>query len=390
MEGVDASPQAPVRLVLDHEQGWRGAEVLRLRPKSFAVLRHLVAQAGRVVSSDELLEVVWPETAVSDGVLKVCLHELRQALGDTAQAPQYIETVPRRGYRWIGPLAAAEPPAATAPRPLLAVGREAECARLHAWLAQARRGRRQVGFISGEAGIGKTTLVDTVLAQVASQPDLVLARGQCIEHYGAGDPYLPVLAALGQLGRGPHGAWVVAELTQHAPSWLVQLPGLLTSAALEAVQRRSLGTTRAGMLLQLAEAVEALSRERTLVLVLEDLHWSDIATLELVAFLARRREAAPFLLLGTYRPEEVRGQGRPLRVLTLELQLQGQGAELPLERLSAGHVTTYLAGRLAGAVPNGLAAALHRRTDGHPLFLVTVVDTLVHQGILQEGADTGS
>jgi DNA-binding winged helix-turn-helix (wHTH) protein len=188
MERVHAQPQAPVRLDLDHEQCWRGTEVLRLRPKSFAVLRHLVAQAGRVVPSDVLLQEVWPDTAVSDGVLKVCLHELRQALGDTAQAPQYIETVPRRGYRWIGPLAVAEQPAATAPRTLLAVGREAECARLHAWLAQARRGRRQVGFITGEAGIGKTTLVDTVLAQVASQPDLVLARGQCIETTALANP----------------------------------------------------------------------------------------------------------------------------------------------------------------------------------------------------------
>ena len=91
------------------------------------------------------------------------------------------------------------------------------------------------------------------------------------------------------------------------------MPGLLTDAALEAVQRRSLGTTREHMLRTLAEAVEALTVERTLVLVLKDLHWSDTATLDLVAYLVRRREPARFLLLGTSRPEDVRGQGSRCR-----------------------------------------------------------------------------
>jgi predicted ATPase len=265
------------------------------------------------------------------------------------------------------------------------VGREAECTHLHAWLEQAQRGIRQVGFITGEVGISKTTVVDAFLAQVASEPGLWLARGQCIDHYGAGEPYLPVLQALGQLCRGPGGEGLVAELTQHAPCWLMQMPGLLSATALEAVQRRTLGATRERMLRNLAEMVEALTVERLLVLVLEDLHWSDTATLDLVAYLARRREPARFLLLGTYRPGDVIVREHPLRALTLDLQLHGQCVALPLERLTTAHVTEYLAGRFgAGADLHALASALHRRTDGHPLFLVTVVDALVRQGALQE------
>src|SRR5205807_2108330 len=149
----------------------------------------------RVVRKEELLQALWPDTTVSDQGLKVCMSELRKALGDVAQAPQYIETVPRRGYRWIGPLlpedqaphAAAPGLPSAARRPLLAVGREAECAQLHAWLTQARRGTRHVGFLTGAAGIGKTTVVDAFLAQVASEPHLWLARGQCVDHYGAGE-----------------------------------------------------------------------------------------------------------------------------------------------------------------------------------------------------------
>jgi predicted ATPase len=336
---------------------------------------------------------VWPRTAISDGVLTVSINEVRHALGDVAQAPQYLETVPRRGYRWRGALPTMAPfpdlavsgPAAPLVLPL-PVGREAEVTQLHDWLAQARHGVRQVGFVTGEAGIGKTTLVDAFAAQVLREPDLWLARGQCIESYGAGEAYLPVLEALGQLCRGSDGARLVAWLAQHAPTWLVQMPALLAADALEAVQRRVLGGTRERMLRELTEALDALTAERTLVLVLEDLHWSDAATLDLVGALARRRTPARLLLLATYRPVEVIVRAHPLHTLKLDLTLHRQCAELPLQLLSAADVAQYLALRLgSGVCPAALALALHRRTDGHPLFLVTVVDTLVQQGLLREG-----
>jgi DNA-binding winged helix-turn-helix (wHTH) protein/predicted ATPase len=391
MAQVDNPEAEAVWLDLEHEQLWRGAQALHLRPKSFALLRYLVAQPGRVVSKDELVQAVWPETAVSDGVLAVSITEIRQVLGDTAQAPQYLETVPRRGYRWLGTLStAAKPPASPSPSlplspPALLVGREANVTQLHTWLAQARRGVRQVGFVTGEAGIGKTTVVDAFVAQVAAAPDLWLARGQCIEPYGAGEAYLPVLDALGQLCRRPDGERLVAWLAQHAPTWLVQMPGLLSAAALEAVQRRLQGATRERMLRELAEALEALTVERPLVLVLEDLHWSDAATMDLVGALARRRAPARLLLLGTYRPVEVIVREHPLHALKLDLTLHRQCMELPLQLLSAADVTQYLEERFGARVcPAALAQSLYRRTDGHPLFLVTLVDALVQQGLVHE------
>jgi DNA-binding winged helix-turn-helix (wHTH) protein len=383
-----------VWLDLEHEQLRRGNKTLHLRPKSFALLRYLVAHPGRVLSKDELVEAVWPKTAMSDGVLTVSINEVRHALGDMAQAPQYLETVPRRGYRWRGALPTTAPlpdtagfrPAAPLAPPL-PIGREAEVARLHQWLTQARRGMRQVGFVTGEAGIGKTTVVDAFVAQLAGEPDLRLARGQCIESYGAGEAYLPVLEAVGQLCRGPDGARLVAWLAQHAPSWLMQMPALLAADAMEAVQRRVLGATRERMLRELTEALDALTTERTLVLVLEDLHWSDAATLDLVAALARRRTPARLLLLATYRPVDVIVRAHPLHALRLDLALHRRCEELPLQLLSAADVAQYLALRFgAGVCPAALAQALYRRTDGHPLFLVTVVDALMRQGSLPEGA----
>ncbi len=395
----DDPAAGPVWLDLEHEQLRCGGKALHLRPKSFALLRYLVAHPGRVLSKDELVEAVWPRTAISDSVLAVSITELRRALGDMAHAPQYLETVPRRGYRWRGalPTTASPPdPTGSAPAaplaPPLPIGRDAEVAQLHEWLAQARRGMRQVGFVTGEAGIGKTTVVDAFAAQAAREPDLWLARGQCIEAYGAGEAYLPVLEALGQLCRGPDGARLIAWLTRHAPTWLVQMPALLAADALETVQRRVLGATRERMLREFAEALEALTTERTLVLVLEDLHWSDASTLDLVGALARRRTPARLLVLATYRPVDVIVRAHPLHALKLDLTLHRQCRELPVQLLTAEDVAQYLELRFgAGVCPAALGQALYRRTDGHPLFLVTVADALVQQGVLQEegGAPAG-
>jgi DNA-binding winged helix-turn-helix (wHTH) protein/predicted ATPase len=375
---------------------WHETERVALRPKPFAVLHYLVTHAGQVVTRAALVQAVWPETSVSEEVLRGYIRDLRAVLGDDAQAPRFIETLPRRGYRFIGhvrrPEATANSPqdeggdpapgALLEPSPRL-VGREAEHHHLHGWLAKARRGARQFVFVTGEPGIGKTTLVDAFLAQAVASGDVWVGRGQCVEHYGVGEAYMPLLDALARLCRQPGGARLLEILGQYAPAWLVQLPALCSAAALDALQRRVHGTARERMLRELAEALEALTTEMPLVLVLEDLHWSDYATLDCLAVLARRRERARLLVLGTYRPADVLVRGHPLRALTQELHGHGQCVELPLGGLPAPAVCAYLAERFQPSVlPPALGGVLHQRTDGHPLFMVQVVDDWVRQGVL--------
>jgi len=153
--------------------------------------------------------------------------------------------------------------------------------------------------------MGKTALVDAFVDHVTATSDLWVSHGQCIEQYGAGEPYLPLLEALGRLCRGADGAHLLALLRQHAPSWLRHMPALLTASERERLQRQDTGLTRERMLRELAEVMEVLTAEQPLVLVLEDLHWSDVSTLEWLSYVARRREPARVLILGTYRPVEV-------------------------------------------------------------------------------------
>lgn len=422
----------PFRLDPVNEQLWSGSQLVPLRPKAFAVLRFLVEHAGRLLTKEELLKGVWPDTHVSEGILKGYIRDLRDILGDDAQHPRFIETVPRRGHRFIAAVSTTRPTEQSAtvqvtnfppssvsgeesngrfsrqpgtwnlkPETLL-VGRETELAQLDRLFAKALRGERQVVFVTGEAGIGKTTLVDTFLQHLASersrslvtepasrlQPPVSsvwLGRGQCVEQYGAGEAYLPILEALGRIGRAPGGDQLVTILQQYAPTWLVQMPALLTAGELETVQRRVIGATRERMLREMVEAIEALAEHCPLVLWLEDLHWADASTVDWLAAIAQRRASARLLVIGAYRPSDLSLSGHPLRAVKQELAAKGQCEELWLPFLTAEHVTHYLTKRYAQhQFPAGLGTAIQRSTDGNPLFVVNMVDYLVAQGVIAE------
>src|SRR5262245_40509261 len=119
---------------------WRGATVLALRPRSLAVLRYLVAHAGRLVTTAELRQHVWGNSHVSDTVLRTCVQEIRAALGDTAGAPQYLETVAQQGYRFRVASETDEPPPLPA-GPI--VGRQPDVTRLEGWFQRALHSTRQ-------------------------------------------------------------------------------------------------------------------------------------------------------------------------------------------------------------------------------------------------------
>jgi len=347
-----------------------------------AVLRYLVAHAGRLVTKAELRQHVWGGAHVSDTVLRVCVQEIRAALGDAAAAPQYLETVAQQGYRFRVEGEPEDPPPLTA-GPI--VGRQQDVAQLEGWFQRATQGTRQVVFVSGDVGIGKTTVVDLFLAHGAAGRAGRIGRGQCAEHAGEGESYLPFFEALWQLGHGPARDAILAVLRRYAPMWLVQLPGLVSDAEVERVQRQVAGATPARMHRELAQALDVLTADAPLVLVLEDLQWSDRSAVDLLASLAQRRAPAQLLVLGTYRPVDLVLHAHPLRGLVQELGGRGLVRELPLELLSAADVAAYLAGRLGGPVAPPLVAFLHDHTDGHPLFMVTIVEHLVQQRLLARG-----
>jgi len=383
---------------LDPRRGlWRGRQEVKLAPKVLALLRFLLERAGDVITKDEVFRAVWPDTFVSDGALTSCIRELRKALQDDARQPRYIETLHRRGYRFIARALSASteapPPgrqwAVRSPASAPLVGREPELQQLHRWLAGACKGEQQIVFVTGEPGIGKTTLVEAFLTQVAATTPIRIGRGQCVDHYGAGEAYLPVLDALTRLCREPNGDAVVRVLAQHAPTWLVQMPSLVSTRELRGLQRRAQAAMQERMLRELTEAVEVLTLDAPLILRLEDLHWSDVSTMDWLAFLGRRPERARLLVLGTYRPVEVLAKEHPLKAVKEELQLHRFCRELALDGLGEAAVEEYLVRRFSvgaelTAMVRSLAGQIHARSDGNPLFIVNIADDLVARGVLVE------
>ena len=354
----------------------------------------LIDRRGDLVTRSEIVERIWGKDLFldSDNAINSAVRKIRRALRDNPDAPRFVVTVPAKGYRFIAKvtMAAADdigvrlPSMPQGPEPIV-VGREAELARLESWAAQVIEGRRRVVFVSGEAGIGKTTFVSAFLDTLGGTAAQI-ARGQCIEQYGAGEPYMPVLEALMRLCREAHGERVVELLHKFAPTWLGQMPALLSDADRERLQVTVQGVTQQRMLREMAQALEALAADAPLIVALEDLHWSDFSTLELISAIARRTEPARLLVLVTYRPTEMLARNHPLRSIRQELELHHYCEEVRLKLLSEADVASYLAKRFvdddAARSLASFAPLIHERTDGNPLFMVNMVDYLVQQGSL--------
>ncbi len=376
---------APFRLDTVNECLWRcrddgDDERIRLTPKAFAVLRYLVSNPGRLVTQNELLEAVWPDTFVQPEVLKSQILDVRHALGDDAKDPRFIETLPRRGYQFIAPVADtfAAMERGNEEGAAKFVGRDTELNELRKCLQKSLANQRQVVFVTGETGIGKTTLVDEFTRRaVAEFPGVRVARGQCVEGYGSKEAYYPMLEALGQLCSSSGRDTVVETLAVHAPTWLAQFPPHVRCQQRDMLRREIEGATRERMLREIIEAMETISSERPLLLVFEDLHWADPSTVDFISALARRRSGGKLMLIGTYRPVDVAVVKHPLKTLKQDLLIHQLCREIALQPLTEGEVADYLAIETPGkAVPQGLASLIYRHSEGNPLFMVSILDDL--------------
>jgi len=186
---------------------------------------------------------------------------------------------------------------------------------------------------------------------------------------------------------------VIELLHKFAPTWLAQMPSLLDEADRERLHNVTQGVTQQRMLHEMMEALEGFAAEAPLVMLFEDLHWSDSSTLKLISAIARRTESARLMILATYRPVAILANDHPLRTMKEELELHRYCEELRLKLLDEEDDAGYLARRFAS---NGsqrfdwLAPVIHELTGGNPLFMINVVDYLADAGLLVTSRDGGA
>jgi hypothetical protein len=393
----------PFRLDTANQCLWRRADTgqearILLTPKAFAVLAYLVEHSGCLVTPDELLEGVWSGRVIEPQAVRKHILEVRAALGDRPKNSVFIETLPRRGYRFIapvsGPVASSSPVAFGGSAQSTLVGRGGALGVLHEAWRRALSGERQIVLISGEPGIGKTALAEEFQRRVAvGERSVRIVHGQCIEGYGSKEAYGPMLDALGQLCRGPQAEPIIQILSTEAPTWLAQLPTLLTREHRATLQREILGATRERMVREIGDALDSITAETALLLLFEDLHWVDDSTVDLISALARRRTPAKLMLLATCRPLDAEPAGHSLKGLIPDLLVHRLCREIALTPLSEAEVEEYLAVQSpaghppashspASRPPPGLSALVHRHSEGNPLFMVAALEHMAKRSLL--------
>jgi predicted ATPase len=367
------------RLDTSNQCLWRSGARIALPPKPFAVLRYLVENPGRLISHDELLDALWPETFVQPQVLRTYMLELRKVLGDDAAKPRFIQTMSKRGYCFVAPVTdepCARPrlPVPTRPQDTGAIaGREKELAHLLSQVEQLAGGERRGVFVAGEAGIGKTALVDAFCRQLDPSFSARVARGQCVQGVAEKEPYYPVTEAICRLCSAPDGDTVIRTLARMAPAWLAR--GCEPETALSSAPRER-------MLGDLCGALEELASQTPLILIFEDLEWADPSTLNLISALARRRAPAKLMVLATYRPPKGSADN-PLKELRQDLLMRRLGEEMSLAPLSKSAVTAIVCRELSQeALPPGIAEFVCQRAEGNPLFVIALLEHLIAERVL--------
>lgn len=371
----------------------RDGTVLPLRAKTWSVLCFLVENAGLLVSKEELLGAVWQGSAVTDTIANVSIAELRRALGDDRAAPQYIETVHRRGFRFIAPVervgaaAPSAPGSATfafrrepEPSGTILVGRDEELASVTAFVRGETQPAR-VMLLAGDPGIGKSCLLEAALTRTSATEAsrMAIGCGQCPPHFGQGFPFLPVIGALADLCAVRSDAAVV--LKERAPSWFERL-----SVAPAAANGRTTAAPREQP--DLDELVAFARDVGPLVFAFEDLHWADHATLDFMGVLAGHPMLQACRVVGTYRPAEATAARHPIIRARRELLRYGHAMEVSLRGLDDRGVAAYVSACFSGArCPPALASELQIRSAGNPLFLSVTVDHLKTAGALEQRDD---
>ncbi len=263
------------------------------------------------------------------------------------------------------------------------VGREPEMRKLDGFLRQAIEGVGRVVFITGEPGIGKTSLSDEFLRRARKQlPGLLISRGRCVEQYGTGEAYLPFLDAMGTLLQGRGRERIAAVMRTYAPTWCMELPtAFASSGSLEKLQQETIGATKERMMREMGDALGMLSTTSPIVLLLEDLHWADPSSVDLLRHLCQRILTQRLLIAGTFRPEDIERSNHPLKSYKAEMQSHNLCEEVALGSLSLEHIAEYLDATFSpNDFPAELPSLIYEKTEGHPLFATNLLQYLSERG----------
>src|SRR6266852_3590277 len=370
-----------------------GTQVVPLPPKVFDLLAVLVQNAGRLLPKQDLLDRVWSGVAVEEGSLTRGISSLRQVLGSTENGQDYIQTVSKRGYRFISQvretadeeldgtsLGIPLPPSLRATAAVDFLGREAELLQMHDVWQRAIGGRHQLLLVAGEPGIGKTRLSlefarsraaegTTVIMGYSDEENLVPYQPfvECLSWYFRHCPEADLRGQLAAISGG--------ELAPFVPELRNRIPDLPSPLPMDAVgQRYRLFEAVAGML-------AVASRARPMLLLFDDLHWADRPTLLLLRHVMRSASMASIAIVATYRESEL-DRTHPLAEVLITLRRERAITRLALRGLKITQVKALVNSVVGPNAPSQLSQMVMDSTDGNPFFATEMLQHLKETGAI--------
>ena len=267
------------------------------------------------------------------------------------------------------------------------VGREDELAALNHEFERAHRGKARLVVVSGEAGVGKTTLVEAFVSELEERGQPVrVGRGRCSERLAGSEAYLPVLEALESLQRHEQLGSLTRLIRALAPSWYAQLmPPTENDSSAARLAAETAGGSQERLKREIASLLEEAGRMQPIVLWFDDVHWADPSTTDLLGYLARRLDNTRLLVIATARPSELRQSRHPFLSLKLDLLAHGFCREIEPSYLSEAAIERYIALQFPEhAFPYGFAGVIHDRTEGNALFMADVLRDLRRRQLIQQ------
>jgi hypothetical protein len=291
-------------------------------------------------------------------------------------------------------VAFATAPVAAAPAlaaPANVVGRDAELELLLHEFDRTRKGRGGLIVVSAEAGMGKTTLVDTFLRSLVDRGEpLRLGRGRCSERLAGTEAYLPVLEALDSLQHHESLGGLSRLLKTLAPSWYAQImPGPATESSAERLSAATAGGSQERLKLEIASLLEEVTRLQPVVLSFDDVHWADASTTDLIGYLARRIDRMRLMIVATCRPSDLAQARHAFLPLKHDLIARGLCREIDLHVLDEAAIDRYIRLQFPGHdFPEGFSRLVRERTEGSPLFMADLLRDLRQRQILRQDKGT--
>jgi DNA-binding winged helix-turn-helix (wHTH) protein len=350
----------------------RGGEIVPLRRKVFDVLLHLVTHSETLVTKEQLLENVWPNETILEAVVPQNVAVLRQALGDTRGTGKVIQTVHGRGYRFVAKVESRDvpeiyPAALVVKRARAAlVGRDQVLHELRTLFDDALAGSGQVAMLQGEPGIGKTRIAEELSREARERGALVL-EGHCQDTAGALSyrPWIKLLRTLVEISASEPSVDVARLLGE---AWAAGSQPNHSDPQAAAEARFRLFDSVTGLLTRACEA-------QPLLLVFDDLHWADQASLHMLRFVSRELRSLPVLLLGTTRPLD-RGISAVAPGLLTELLTDTHVRRIPLAGLNQADTAYLIAATLGRELAPAMLSDVFALTEGNPFFVHELVRLL--------------